>query len=226
MRSDEVNKPEKPPVEQNHEDTEEFDNNTDSVGVLDGDEPQGGQSSESGIEVEPSVPMQSQVEIEDATFYCKLCGNSFEDFELFAKHSIEKHGEAPGVKCGQCERGFIDQDTLERHVKDEHEIITKEEENISEKDYQCSLCNKIIRTKTGIERHEELYCEECKKCSSERTSFRNHNGVYHKPTSTSDTENNIYICERCEKSYDGIQNLNNHFCDPRPPQTIRCEQCY
>jgi hypothetical protein len=37
----------------------------------------------------------------------------------------------------------------------------------------------VIRTEAGVKRHKELYCEQCEVCSSERTSFRNHMGVFH-----------------------------------------------
>ena len=52
-------------------------------------------------------------------------------------------------------------------------------------------------------------------------------GVHHKPSVRPETEekDEVYICERCEKSYEGLQKLNSHFCDPRPPQKIHCEQC-
>ena len=53
-------------------------------------------------------------------------------------------------------------------------------------------------------------------------------GVFHKPSSDSSqtkVKNDLYICERCEKTYEGLQELNNHFCEPRPPQSIHCEQC-
>ena len=143
-------------------------------------------------------------------------------FELLVKHSIDKHGEAPGIKCGQCGKGFIDNTMLDKHVSEEHNCKQPK------KDYQCSLCQKVIRTQLGVERHAELFCEECRKCSSERTSFNNHMGVFHKPSSDSSqtkVKNDLYICERCEKTYEGLQELNNHFCDPRPAQSIHCEQC-
>jgi hypothetical protein len=58
-------------------------------------------ASQSLNEIEVNSPLPSEgiitvnknsnnVRIENATFYCKHCGNNFEEFELLVKHSNEK----------------------------------------------------------------------------------------------------------------------------------------
>ena len=67
------------------------------------------------------IPQSSnQVQMENATFYCKHCGNSFEEFRLLAKHSI---GELLGVTCGYCGDTLADNNELEKHNEDVHESV-------------------------------------------------------------------------------------------------------
>ena len=93
--------------------------------------------------------------------YCRNCGNYFEQFDDLVKHSIDKHNYAPGVECNSCKMGFVDDAKLKSHMEETHSS-SDSNENVS-KDFQCVLCNKIIMTTIGIERHKELYCEECEK---------------------------------------------------------------
>ena len=71
-------------------------------------------------------------------------------------------------------------------------------------DFQCSKCNKIIRTNIGITRHSELFCEQYNECSPERTSFDNHMGVKHK-------DKDPFMCGKCKTSFDVEQNLNRQI---------------
>ena len=156
------------------------------------------------------------VQIENASFYCQLCGKYFEEFDLFAKHSVKEHGQSAGVKCNVCEKRFVDYRALETHIEEEHGSVHVLEKN--QVNFKCSRCNKIIRTKIGEQRHNELFCEECGKCSSERVSFDIHNAVHHEPT-------DLLTSDRCEKTYEGNKNTMNHQCDPKPTQNIYCERC-
>ena len=137
------------------------------------------------------------------------------------KHSVEIHGGAPGVTCNFCGKSFVDDDKLKNHKSEQHEHKSDREKSKKSKDFKCSKCNKIIRTSIGVERHTELFCEECKKCLPERPSFDIHMGVHHNQSNKTD----IYVCERCEKSYEGEEKYSAHYCNPQPPQTIHCDQC-
>ena len=158
------------------------------------------------------------VEIENASFYCQVCGKCYEEFDLFVKHSVKEHGLAPGVKCNTCGKGFVDNNAIEKHIEEEHGINDACSKEKNQDNLKCTRCSKIIRTKIGEQRHKELFCEECGKCSAEKVSFDLHNAINHEQT-------NVYTCEQCEKTYEGISNLQNHHCDPRQPQNIHCERC-
>ena len=166
----------------------------------------------------PQLLNDDAVLMENASFYCKVCGKYFEEFDLFVKHSVEKHGQAPGVKCSICEKGFADNKTLDNHIEEEHAMENVLTQERNEPTFKCSKCSKVIRTKIGIKRHTELFCEECEKCSAERVSFDIHNEVYHR---TPDS----YNCDRCEKTFKVQNQLNNHSCHTRAPQNIFCEKC-
>ena len=90
-----------------------------------------------------------------------------------------------------CDKSFADNQGVEKHVKEEHTIIGNVNLQESKQgDLIWSLCGKIVRTKLGAERHEQLFCTECKKCSAERVSFDIHKQLHKiRPT---------LKCEKCE----------------------------
>jgi hypothetical protein len=84
-------------------------------------------------------------------------------------------------------------------------------------DYQCSKCQKTIRTQIGVLRHKELYCKQCEECSPERVSFDIHMGVNH--------DRDIpFKCSNCGKELAEELDINNHRCDPTPLK-IMCKKC-
>jgi hypothetical protein len=126
----------------------------------------------------PAPQSSPEVQIENATFYCKRCGNSFEEFGLLAKHSIDKYGELLGVTCVYCGDSLASNEQLKKHNEDVHNKTNQD--NKKRMDFKCTLCQKVIRTNIGIIRHTELFCKQCKKCSPERTSFDLHMGSHQK----------------------------------------------
>ena len=103
--------------------------------------------------------------------------------------------------CSKCPFVFTGLLDLNSHIENQH----------NQKDFQCAKCNKTVRTNIGIKRHAELYCEECKLCLPERVSFDIHMGVNHK-------EKDSYTCERCGKTFKGLQNYENLPLNPYPYQ--------
>ena len=89
------------------------------------------------------------------------------------KHSQFKHGIELGYPCISCGKSFVNQDQLRVHHIDDHKKLIKKHE-----DFQCLNCIKVIRTASGVKRHNEIYGEKCLKCSSERTSSTIHDAVY------------------------------------------------
>jgi hypothetical protein len=134
-----------------------------------------------------------------------------------------RYGVTLGVACVYCNDTLADNDQLKKHNDDVH--------NKRSTDFKCSLCQKIIRTNIGIERHTELFCEKCRKCSPERTSFDLHMGTH---KSKSDQENPVpknmnkrmdpFICELCGQKFPEIGELNKHECGDTVPVT-RCDEC-
>ena len=190
------------------------------------------------VESEPLVtndnmPPQTQnhqsntVEIEDASFYCKICGKCFEDFDLLEEHSVEKHEQILGIKCRNCDKSFPDSKLLQTHEKEEHEVDEMIIQDSKQPDFKCSLCGKVIRTKIGIQRHAELFCDECKKCSAERVSFDIHNELHRR--------NPRFKCEECDFSTEDNTSLISHVqtihnvvkidIKVEDQAKINCEQC-
>ena len=114
------------------------------------------------MKLDSMLKSSNQVHMENATFYCKRCGISFEDLGLLAKHSIDKYGVIIGVNCAYCNETLAGDDQLKKHNEDVHNTVNQDL-NKRRTDFKCSLCQKVIRTNIGIERHTELFCEQCKK---------------------------------------------------------------
>ena len=180
-----------------------------------------------------SCENRPEVLIEDCTFYCRICAKSFELPENLEVHFSNEHGNSLGVE-----------EKSQDEVSDEH----KEEVNKKmKKDFQCKKCSKIIRTETGVRRHQEIYCEECQKCSPERTSFNIHNVVYHENScahcdlkfnsipnlerhiETEHAIGNNILCNVCGKMFMSMSTLNSHVqTDHTTPinlETFPCEKC-
>ena len=192
--------------------------------------------SEFGVHVKvqhDKIPNQTQeqmnyVEIENATFYCEYCGKDFEEFDSLAEHSEIKHGQVTGRKCGTCDKSFVDSQAVEKHIADKHKAIENINlQELEQSDFKCSLCGKIIRTSLGVQRHEELYCNECEKCSPERVSFDIHKQLHKiKP---------ILKCEKCEFTTIDETILKSHIqtthkvikIDTKVTEPIRfrCDEC-
>ena len=180
-----------------------------------------------------SVPPQSQklqnniVEIENATFYCKTCGKDFEEFDLLVEHSVAKHDEVPGIKCDRCDKSFPDYEAIGKHVVELHTFDEVNTQELKQSDFKCSLCGKVIRTKLGIQRHVELFCEECQKCSAERVSFDIHKKLH--------TIKPVLKCEKCDFTTIDAGSLNSHIqtihkvvriaVDIKDQVMIKCEHC-
>ena len=96
---------------------------------------------------------------------------------------MKKKEAQTAFNCSKCPFAFTEMMDLESHNEIKHmkkDDAVGSEPNSRKQDYKCSRCNKTIRTKIGIARHSELYCEQCKECSSEHVSFDIHMGIKHR----------------------------------------------
>lgn len=90
---------------------------------------------------------------------CGICGASFEDRNLFLRHSFE-HAEEPFVECNICKKRFFKEKHLLEHFKSH---MT---------DYvDCNICKKMFQ-KSQLKQHlkdihnkemKRFACTHCKK---------------------------------------------------------------
>lgn len=108
-------------------------------------------------------------------FKCKFCGKktiSLKNHNLHIKgHLTTKHTDNP-LKCPQCEERFVKGYDLHYHLRDVHDINetwiadrTEQTLNGPLKEFQCSICLKILASKGNYERHldyhNSLRCNYC-----------------------------------------------------------------
>ncbi|KAL0895335.1 hypothetical protein ABMA27_011477 [Loxostege sticticalis] len=108
-------------------------------------------------------------------FKCKFCGKntiSLKNHNLHIKsHLTQKYFEEP-LKCMHCDEKFVKGYDLHHHLRDVHKInetwIAERTEptlNGPLKEFQCSICLKVLASKGNFERHIDyhntLRCNYC-----------------------------------------------------------------
>ena len=77
-------------------------------------------------------------------------------------------------------------------------------------DSKCTKCAKIIRTNMGRERHVQLYCDSCRLCSPERTSFDIHMSSLHSELIEQKRAEEEPQCIKCEQKFKSFLDLKVH----------------
>ena len=164
---------------------------------------------------ETSSGRNSSVLIEDSTFYCSICAKSFELRESLDKHLADDHGNTLDVRQ-PYDKFPLTENNHEKLNPIEH--MEKLNGN-NKQDSKCQKCDKVIRTKSGRNRHLETFCEQCEKCLPERISFNIHNEVYH-----------VNSCSKCNLVFDSTLSLEwhretEHETEIVVLQEIKCKEC-
>ena len=139
-------------------------------------------------------------------FNCGFCEiqMQFDNFKEYSDHLNILHNEKPKPFCDMCQIDFETEEKLAEHLeKIKHKITCdgcgkifsiekylkqhqqKSSCNLTEKQYECSVCLKKYFSEYGLRRHllthENLYpfkCDHCEKCFKRRDNLKRHQKMH------------------------------------------------
>ena len=173
-------------------------------------------------------------------FQCKKCEEIFSERMKFHVHfriHLEKE-----FKCDKCSGLFLYKSLLEKHIKicdgifrvrsgknsrtGKYEII----ENDEGKQFQCINCKEMFENRNDLYVHYRIHMEKkfkCEKCSRMfiyKSFQENHSKMCNVSVETRDVNPTFkvfidwdgkkkYQCDFCDKSYESLDNFNEHSCE-------------
>lgn len=115
--------------------------------------------------------------------FCTDCRVFYPSGKSLKKHKVQDHGlTALTVQCKQCEKKFLFQHQLKRHLATHDPNMKIKSDNV------CSICQKVYGSPTNLRRHIEtvhlkiksFFCTICSKNFSQKKvleyHLRTHNG--------------------------------------------------
>ena len=120
----------------------------------------------------PKVPAinfeQLDESMEQLNFKCENCGLLFNTNEETENHIIQTHINVTTFSCEFCQLVFDQRENLETHKRNNHEIRT---ENNAEITYECSVCRNHFENFLALQSHFKIHHNEipvkCEICSKE-----------------------------------------------------------
>lgn len=193
-----------------------------------------------------------QVEVENSTFTCQVCGESFSSEELCLDHSRihAKEGFYPCSLCGMCFTSDLD---ITSHCE-EHKVEEKKaKDKISKGRIICSMCGRRFNSEKTLNEHtcgsnetKQFRCELCRKAYISEARLRFHRRFHEgaRPNHCAqcgkefDNEGSLYYhtrmvhegarpfcCEECGKRFYSNARLEAHKRVHSGERPFECEVC-
>ena len=150
---------------------------------------------------ETAIDLESHIEkVHEEKKSCK-----YQDCDdIFSQKGDSNYEEKKSFKCTICDKSFIDEAGLLRHIAVEHEVKIP---------FKCSKCDQILNDKTLLQRHlnkihgikEDLYCNICDCSFRLKKSLRKHFVTVHKEKIKQNE------CSICYKQLPSLGALNKHM---------------
>ena len=155
---------------------------------------------------------------------CQMCGKTFPVGNL-RWHILTEHCQIRNNKCSLCGHNFVDKNTLETHMKENHlSMSLSHAKYVNEifRKFECSYCMKRFEMKTGLFNHvksihlgEKTKCPDCEKEISV-DNFTRHVKEFHKKITKP--------CIHCGKNF-GMSNLSKHIREVHTKEKAKCPYC-
>ena len=152
---------------------------------------------------------------------CSLCPSVFPYLSTLKNHMALTHNKTKVIakvfKCEECDKSFISEVALERHVTTHGE----------DRNLKCRFCEKTFKTKYSLQQHEDIIhlgkftCSICGKNLYNRKDFASHLELHHEMRS----ESVCFNCEVCGKSFASNNYLQYHKKVHEKEKPYQCSQC-
>lgn len=153
--------------------------------------------------------------IQSLSFSCGDCDLKFRQKLQLKKHRIIKHTGQYPLSCSQCQKGFLNTKSLNRH-KRIHDFV------------RCSDCDEQLPNWSKLVIHRRRYhqpaptftCDLCDKKFTRRPNLREHMKLHSMSAE-------VYQChyENCAKFYTAKRNLYSHIRSKHEGKRFICDYC-
>ena len=165
---------------------------------------------------------------DDAHVKCDDCGASFTTHGSLKRHRLRAHvdaSEVPSFECDLCNKSFVNRSNLKRHRQDVHaeqeaervqkkariEDVDSEDDVPNELGFKCDACDKVYTSRKNLNRHQDVKGHAKKRKRSddgEEDDAKKPRNEGRKSSTSS--EERIFTCEQCPKTYSWIDGLRKH----------------
>ena len=138
-------------------------------------------------------------------YKCDLCDSLFTRFIDLKMHKDSVHKRRK--KCNFCSKSFINNSSLNRHIKALHML--------KQKSYECLFCDKKFSQSQDLKRHKQVHenryesykCDQCDKTYQRDDTLKRHVKTVHKKIPNQEK----YKCKMCNKVFLGrLDSLKRH----------------
>lgn len=153
--------------------------------------------------------------VHSTSFSCEDCDLKFRQKLQLKKHRIIEHTGQYPLSCSQCQKGFLNTKSLNRHKKI-HDFV------------QCSECDEKLPNWSRLVIHRRRYhqpapifiCDLCNKKFTRRPNLREHMKLH-------SMSSEVYQChyENCAKFYTAKRNLFSHIRSKHEGKRFICDYC-
>ena len=164
------------------------------------------------------------IHLQQKNFKCDLCGNEYTARNGLSSHMKTFHNsEEKPEKCDQCE--FATQTKLKLK---QHKLRTHEKYLLEGKKYDCNICVKTYKTRSGLQLHNfsahtgvRPKCDKCGKTFPQKSTLSLHKREVHSETPVHKR------CDLCDKTYSTQANFRKHYKENHEPvkKWYSCDQC-
>jgi len=207
---------------------------------------QGLPETEPGEKEPPAAPKPKKSKRLPCEFYtCELCGKESRGEKFHAKHMYSQHGIESKINCDECNKecasireledhrrvnhsvaschlcgkSFFSSAHLTSHLRQVHEVGSKED------DFICEICARSFPTKAYLRIHAKVHKEKSIQCTLCPKMFRWESGYKSHLESAHSQHGKLHSCEFCGKQFKDKSNLKSHrytHLDSKPHSCSKC----
>ena len=173
--------------------------------------------------------------------HCEMCGKSFTSKSGLRKHKRKHCSNGTVQMCTKYDETFKTKPQLDTHILKTHSAenfetaenvlvqgFPESEDTTGQNHYQCEMCNKSFKSRSGLIRHQMLhrmnksfFCHLCGKGFKRKSHLQRHEMTHNKR----EKHEKPYTCEKCDKHFTEKAGLKRHEFVHRDEKPHKCQKC-